>query len=55
MGRWLGGWVALEEWKVRLILAKVEVEAELGKTGESFHLIVFCNKLVYLFQFEFRV
>ena len=29
-----GGWVALEEWKLRLTSAKVEVEvdAELGKT-----------------------
>ena len=31
---WTGGWVALEEWKLRLTSAKVEVEvqveAELG-------------------------
>ena len=29
---WLGGWVSLEEWKLRLTSAKVkvEVEAELG-------------------------
>ena len=31
---WVGGWVALEEWKLRLTSAKVEVEvqveAELG-------------------------
>ena len=26
----LDGWVALEEWKLRLTSAKVEVEAELG-------------------------
>ena len=37
MAGWLGGrvagWVALEEWKLRLTSAKVEVEveAELGK------------------------
>ena len=36
LGGWVGGrvggWVALEEWKLRLTLAKVEVEveAELG-------------------------
>ena len=31
----MGGWVALEEWKLRLTSAKVEVEveAELGKNG----------------------
>ena len=31
-GGWPGGWVALEEWKLRLTSAKVEVEveAELG-------------------------
>ena len=28
MGGWLGGWVALEEWKLRLTSAKVEVEVE---------------------------
>ena len=28
---WVGGRVALEEWKLRLTSAKVEVEAELGK------------------------
>ena len=30
---WVGGWVALEEWKLRLTSAKVEVEveAEFGK------------------------
>ena len=30
---WPGGWMALEEWKLRLTSAKVEVEveAELGK------------------------
>ena len=30
---WVAGWVALEEWKLRLTSAKVEVEveAELGK------------------------
>ena len=35
LGGWLGGWVALEEWKLRLTSAKVEVEveAELGNTG----------------------
>ena len=39
MGGWVaggvGGWVALEEWKLRLTSAKVEVEveAELGNTG----------------------
>ena len=27
----LDGWVALEEWKLRLTSAKVEVEDELGK------------------------
>ena len=34
----MGGWVALEEWKLRLISAKVEVEveAELGKSGVFF-------------------
>ena len=31
MGGWPGGWVALEEWKVRLTSAKVEVEADLEK------------------------
>ena len=25
---WVGGWVALEEWKLRLTSAKVEVEVE---------------------------
>ena len=32
---WVGGWVALEEWKLRLTSAKVEVEveAELGNKG----------------------
>ena len=30
-GGWLGGWVALEESKLRLTSAKVEVETELGK------------------------
>ena len=34
LDRWVGGWaggrVALEEWKLRLTSAKVEVEAELG-------------------------
>ena len=31
-GGWVAGWVALEEWKLRLTSAKVEVEveAELG-------------------------
>ena len=28
---WVTKWVALEEWKLRLTSAKVEVEAELGK------------------------
>ena len=28
MGGWPGGWVALEEWKVRLTSAKVLVEVE---------------------------
>ena len=34
-GGWVRGWVALEEWKLRLTLAKVEVEveAELGNKG----------------------
>ena len=33
----LDGWVALEEWKLRLTSAKVEVEveAELGKNNSS--------------------
>ena len=34
VGGWVAGWVALEEWKLRLTSAKVEVEveAELGNT-----------------------
>ena len=34
---WVGGQVALEEWKLRLASAKVEVEveAELGKKKSS--------------------
>ena len=27
-GGWVAGWVALEEWKLRLTSAKVEVEVE---------------------------
>ena len=36
-GWWVGGRVALEEWKLRLTSAKVEVEveAELGKKAQQ--------------------
>ena len=32
---WVGGRVALEEWKLRLTSAKVEVEAELGNIYQT--------------------
>ena len=38
---WVGGWVALEEWKVRLTSAKVEVEAELGNNNiNNFYILI---------------
>ena len=42
MARWLGGWLALEAWKLGLTSAKVEaeVEAELGKKYLLQNLIV---------------
>ena len=49
MGGWVAGWVALEEWKLKLTSAKVEVEveAELGKKSKIHdgyeHLVVQCT------------
>ena len=39
---WVAGWVALEEWKLRLTSAKVEVEveAELGNIMDNNNNIV---------------
>ena len=41
----LDGWVALEEWKLRLTSAKVEVEAELGKKYLKYHGDVIVSRL----------
>ena len=38
---WVGGYVVLEEWKLRLTSAEVEVEAELG------NICNICNPYVF--------
>ena len=50
---WVAGWVALEEWKLSLTSAKVEVEveAELGNTTHSSQMLhVFYGVLSHHFH-----
>ena len=48
---WPGGWVALEEWKLRLTSAKVEVEVE----AELGNMRILLNKLKIYFRFRLIV
>ena len=43
-GGWPGWWVALEEWKLRLTSAKVEVEVE-AELGNIFKTL--CSNLLF--------
>ena len=49
---WVPGWVALEEWKLRLTSAKVEVEVEAELAKMTTEAVKCQQKLSQIFKFS---
>ena len=48
----VGGWVALEEWKLRLTSAKVEVDVEAELGNNTFYAIKILLEMTGIRQFK---